>query len=75
MKRCVGDPWKDSAASITVSLSVLSVQEQTAGRPITSTWEFDWLQSADGWALYKIRAIQVANQQAEQIQPMFPGRR
>jgi hypothetical protein len=60
---------------ITVSLGVLSIQEQTAGRPIPSTWEFDWLESADGWSLYKIRAIQVANQQADQIQPMFPGRR
>ena len=60
---------------ITVTLNVLSIQEQTAGRPITSTWEFDWLQSADGWSLYKIRAIQVANQQGEQIQTMFPGRR
>ena len=60
---------------ITVSLAVLSIQEQTAGRPITSTWEFDWLESANGWALYKIRAIQVANQQADRIEPMFPGGR
>ena len=60
---------------ITVSLNALSVQEQTSGRPIPSTWEFDWLQSQGGWALYKIRAISVANQQAEQIQPWFPGRR
>jgi hypothetical protein len=60
---------------ITVSLNLLSIQEQTGGRPITSTWEFDWLQSADGWSLYKIRAIQVANQQAERIEPMFPRRR
>ena len=60
---------------ITVSLTAYSVQEHTGGRPINSTWEFDWLQGADGWALYKIRAISVANQQAEQIQPMFPGRR
>jgi len=58
---------------ITVSLNVLSIQEQTAGRPITSGWEFDWLESADGWALYKIRAMQVANQQGERIEQMFPG--
>lgn len=58
---------------ITVSVNVLSVQETTAGRPITSAWEFDWLESADGWALYKIRAIRIANQQSDQIEPMFPG--
>lgn len=59
---------------ITVSVNVLSIQEQTGGRPITSTWEFDWLESAGGWALYKIRAIQVANRQADRIEPMFPKR-
>ena len=59
---------------ITVSLSVISVQEQTGGRPITSTWEFDWLESADGWSLYKIRAIQVGGQQGDRIEPMFPRR-
>jgi len=59
---------------ITVSINVLSVQERTAGRPITSTWEFEWLQSAGGWSLYKIRAIEVAGRQAERIEPMFPRR-
>jgi len=59
---------------ITVTLNLVSIQEQTGGRPIPSTWEFDWLQSADGWTLYKIRAIQIANQQADRIEPMFPKR-
>jgi hypothetical protein len=59
---------------ITVSLSLISVQEQTGGRPITSTWEFDWLETAGGWALYKIRAIQIGGQQSERIEPMFPRR-
>ena len=59
---------------ITVSLSLLTVQDQTGGRPIPSTWEFEWLESANGWALYKIRAIQVAGQQSDRIEPMFPKR-
>jgi hypothetical protein len=59
---------------ITVTLNALSVQDSTLGRPITSTWEFEWLESANGWALYKIRAIRIANQQSEQIEPMFPRR-
>jgi hypothetical protein len=59
---------------ITVSLGLLTVQDQTGGRPIPSTWEFEWLESANGWSLYKIRAIQVAGQQSERIEPMFPKR-
>ena len=60
---------------ITVSITLLSVQEYTLGRPIRSTWEFDWLESADGWSLYKIRAIEIGNQQTDKIEPMFPQRK
>ena len=59
---------------ITVTLNALSVQDSTMGRPITSTWEFDWLESSNGWSLYRIRAIKIANQQSDQIEPMFPRR-
>jgi hypothetical protein len=60
---------------ITVSVTLLSVQEYTLGRPIRSTWEFDWLESADGWSLYKIRAIEIGNQQTDKIESMFPQRK
>ena len=59
---------------ITVTLNALSVQDSTMGRPITSTWEFDWLESSNGWSLYRIRAFKIANQQSDQIEPMFPRR-
>jgi hypothetical protein len=59
---------------ITVTLNVLSIQDQTGGRPITSSWEFDWLESANGWSLYKIRAVQIGNQQSDRLERMFPGR-
>jgi hypothetical protein len=57
---------------ITVSIDLLTVQEYTMGKPIRSKWEFDWMESADGWSLYKIRAISIADQQTERIEPMFP---
>ena len=59
--------------SVTIT-SLEARQDQTGGRPIPSTWEFEWLESANGWALYKIRAIQVAGQQSDRIEPMFPKR-
>ena len=60
---------------ITVSMTLWTVQDFTMGRPIRSTWEVEWLQNESGWSLYKLRAIEIANQQTDRIEPMFPGRR
>ena len=59
---------------ITVSLSVMSTQEQTMLRPVPSTWEFDWLEAADGWYLNEIRAVEVARQRGQGMESMFPRR-
>ena len=58
---------------ITVSVGLLSTQNVTG--PITSTWEFDWIESADGWYLNEVRAVQIGRQQGEQMQGMFPSPR
>ena len=68
----LGTEARQDQTLITVSVDLLTVQEYTMGKPIRSNWEFDWLESADGWALYKIRAISIADQQTERIEPMFP---
>ena len=59
---------------ITVTLHIWSEQDATMGRRINSTWQFDWQETADGWYLYDIRAIEIGRMQAQQIEPMFPRR-
>ena len=55
---------------ITVTVSVLSTQAVVP--TITSRWEFDYLQSADGWYLNEIRAVQIGRQEGEGMESMFP---
>jgi hypothetical protein len=58
---------------ITISANVVSLQTYV-GAPITSRWEFDYQQSAEGWYLSEIRAVEIGRSQGEQMQHMFPGR-
>lgn len=58
---------------ITITVNVLSVQD-AVGAPITSRWEFDYLQSGDEWYLNEIRAIEIGRQQGEGMVGMFPKR-
>ena len=57
---------------VTVDLELISTQELTMGRPITSAWRFEFQEAADGWALERIIAVKIANQPVDQIKPMFP---
>ena len=58
---------------ITVSVAVLSTQAIVP--TLTSRWEFDYLESADGWYLNEIRAVQIGRQEGEGMESMFPRRR
>lgn len=59
---------------ITVTIAVISTQDVTAMRPITSTWEFDYVESADGWYLNEVRAVEIGRQQGQGMESMFPMR-
>ena len=58
---------------ITIGIGVISVQD-AVGAPITSRWEFDYLQASDGWYLNEIRAVEIGRAQGEQMEHMFPRR-
>jgi hypothetical protein len=59
---------------ITVTLRLWSEQDVAMGRRIPSTWQFDWQETADGWYLYDIRAVEIGRMQSQEIEPMFPRR-
>ena len=62
------------AVAITVTISLISTQDITAMRPITSTWEFDYVESADGWHLSEVHAVEIGRQQGQGMESMFPMR-
>lgn len=58
---------------ITVTVGLLSEQD-ALGYPFPSTWEFQWQQTADGWALVDVRAITIGQSSGDQLRGMFPNR-
>ena len=59
--------------SITVTITLLSEQNAMAST-LTSEWQFEWQQRADGWSLVEVRALKIGSQQGDQIRGMFPNR-
>jgi hypothetical protein len=57
---------------ITITMSCATEQETTMGRPITSTWQFEWQQNGNTWSLVRIICQKVANQTGEAAGNQFP---
>jgi hypothetical protein len=55
---------------ITVSMTLLT--EQATIGTLNSRWEFEWQNSADGWTLVTIRAIQIGQVTGDQLRGFFP---
>ena len=55
---------------ITVTLKVVSVQDETMGRPMPTTWQFDWQETGNGWIIFEIRCME--GPFGDQIQQYFP---
>lgn len=57
---------------IRVTLTVLSEQDFTQGRPINSTWLMDWQQTGKTWLLTRITCVNIANLQGNAAGRQFP---
>ncbi|MEA2710278.1 MAG: hypothetical protein QOF78_2879 [Phycisphaerales bacterium] len=57
---------------INVTMTIMSEQEFTGGRPITTTWQFEWQQSGETWSLSRITNIKIGNMQGENAGRQFP---
>lgn len=58
---------------ITVGLSLLSDQD-AVGRTLPSEWQFVWQETADGWSLVEVRALEIGNRSGDELRGMFPGK-
>jgi hypothetical protein len=56
---------------ITVNLTLLTEQD-ALGRTLNSRWEFEWQNTADGWMLVEVRAVQIGNVTGTDMRNMFP---
>jgi len=57
---------------ITITMFLMSEQDATGGRPITTTWQFEWQQSGETWSLVRITNIRIGNMQGEDAGRQFP---
>ena len=57
---------------ITITMFLMSDQDATGGRTITTTWQFEWQQSGETWSLVRITNIKIGNLQGEEAGRQFP---
>ena len=57
---------------ITITMLVVSDQDATGGRPITTTWQFEWQQMGEQWSLARITNISIGNMKGEAAGQQFP---
>jgi hypothetical protein len=57
---------------IRVTLTILSEQDFTQGRPINSTWLMDWQKTGQTWQLIRITCVKIANLQGNAAGRQFP---
>jgi hypothetical protein len=51
---------------------IMSEQDFTQGRPITTSWKFEWQRSGDAWALEQITCLKIADMTGERAARQFP---
>ena len=58
---------------INITMTIMSEQDFTGGRPLTTTWQFEWQQQGgDTWALTRITNIKIGNMRGEEAGRQFP---
>lgn len=66
---------RQDGSLITVDLDILSNQEVTMGRPITTSWQFEWEKSGQQWVLTRITCLRIGNSEGSAAQRQFPAPR
>ena len=57
---------------VTVTLGILSEQEDAAAPVMQSTWQFDFESSGNGWRIHEIRAVQIGEMNGAEAQGFMP---
>jgi hypothetical protein len=60
---------------ISVTMTVISEQDITMGRPITTSWKLEYQRSGKDWPLERITCIKIANLTGEAAARQFPAPR
>jgi len=61
-----------SGAATLVTVDVLSEQEKTYGRPVPTSWQFEWTNTKDGPQITRITCLRIANSEGDAALSQFP---
>ncbi len=57
---------------VTVTLNLMTEQEQAGIPMLPSSWEFDFKQTSDGWKISEIRALKIDDMPSDEIEKNLP---
>lgn len=63
---------EESQSMIAVTMRVISEQNFTQGRPISTDWSLEWQRRGKDWALLRINCINIAGQTGDNAGRHFP---
>jgi hypothetical protein len=57
---------------ISVTMSIMSEQDTTMGRPVPTSWKLEWQRSGNDWTLVRVTCIRIGNLTGEAAAHQFP---
>jgi hypothetical protein len=57
---------------INITMTIMSEQDFTGGRPITTEWQFEWQESGATWSLVRITNVKIGNLRGDEAGKQFP---
>lgn len=70
--RVLSTTAEQSDTLITITLLLMSEQDVTQGRPLTTSWKFEWQRSGGAWALEHITCLKIGDLTGERAARQFP---
>lgn len=64
---------KRAGTVITVTVDILSEQEGSFGRPISTSWQFEWTSTSEGWLITRITCLRIGNAEGDSALRQFPS--
>ena len=73
--RILSTSTEQSDTLITITMLIMSEQDITQGRPLTTSWKFEWQRAGGAWALEHITCLKIGDMTGERAARQFPAPR
>ena len=70
--RILSTSAEETETLISVTMTIISEQDVTQGRPINTNWKFEWQRSGRQWRLEQIHCLKIGDLTGERAARQFP---